>query len=85
MAQLGARFHGMEEVVGSIPTRSTKSFQQLTRFKTHCEFSSNPSFNPSHLAAAGFTTLIACRNFSCALIWTEFTRCVYSAVVLGFA
>ena len=22
---LGARFHGMEEVVGSIPTRSTKS------------------------------------------------------------
>ena len=28
MAQLGARFHGMEEVVGSNPTRSTnlKSF-----------------------------------------------------------
>ena len=25
VAQLGARFHGMEEVVGSIPTRSTKS------------------------------------------------------------
>ena len=24
VAQLGARFHGMEEVVGSIPTRSTK-------------------------------------------------------------
>ena len=24
---LGARFHGMEEVVGSIPTRSTKSNQ----------------------------------------------------------
>ena len=23
---LGARFHGMEEVVGSIPTRSTSSF-----------------------------------------------------------
>ena len=27
VAQLGARFHGMEEVVGSNPTRSTKSFQ----------------------------------------------------------
>jgi hypothetical protein len=27
---LGARFHGMEEVVGSIPTRSTKSFQQFS-------------------------------------------------------
>src|SRR5262249_2928839 len=25
VAQLGARFHGMEEVVGSIPTRSTNS------------------------------------------------------------
>src|SRR5512141_2632691 len=29
VAQLGARFHGMEEVVGSIPTRSTISFQRL--------------------------------------------------------
>ena len=29
MAQLGARFHGMEEVVGSIPTRSTKSLNAL--------------------------------------------------------
>ena len=25
MAQLGARFHGMEEVIGSIPIRSTKT------------------------------------------------------------
>ena len=29
VAQLGARFHGMEEVVGSIPTRSTKSLNKL--------------------------------------------------------
>jgi hypothetical protein len=29
VAQLGARFHGMEEVVGSIPTRSTKSLNNL--------------------------------------------------------
>src|SRR6266478_3904476 len=27
VAQLGARFHGMEEVVGSIPTAPTKSLQ----------------------------------------------------------
>ena len=27
VAQLGARFHGMEEVIGSIPIRSTKSFK----------------------------------------------------------
>ena len=31
VAQLGARFHGMEEVVGSIPTRSTKSLNNLDR------------------------------------------------------
>jgi|ERR1700691_4771933 hypothetical protein len=29
VAQLGARFHGMEEVVGSIPTRSTIFSQYL--------------------------------------------------------
>jgi hypothetical protein len=29
VAQLGARFHGMEEVVGSIPTRSTKYLNNL--------------------------------------------------------
>ena len=31
VAQLGARFHGMEEVVGSIPTRSTKFPNNLIR------------------------------------------------------
>jgi hypothetical protein len=31
VAQLGARFHGMEEVVGSIPTRSTNSLNSLDR------------------------------------------------------
>ena len=30
MAQLGARFHGMEEVIGSNPIRSTKTFHTLT-------------------------------------------------------
>ena len=29
VAQLGARFHGMEEVAGSIPARSTKSPNNL--------------------------------------------------------
>ena len=33
VAQLGARFHGMEEVVGSIPTRSTIfKYLQLSPF-----------------------------------------------------
>ena len=31
VAQLGARFHGMEEVVGSNPTRSTKFLNYLNR------------------------------------------------------
>ena len=29
MAQLGARFHGMEEVIGSIPIRSTNKINNL--------------------------------------------------------
>ncbi len=29
VAQLGARFHGMEEVIGSIPIRSTKKLNNL--------------------------------------------------------
>src|ERR1039457_6940158 len=29
VAQLGARFHGMEEVTGSIPVRSTNHFNSL--------------------------------------------------------
>src|SRR5712671_2700226 len=43
VAQLGARFHGMEEVVGSIPTRSTNYFQELGEPSTASAFSSNPS------------------------------------------
>ncbi len=35
-------FHGMEEVVGSIPTRSTKSLQAFSRSSTEARFSSNP-------------------------------------------
>src|SRR5262249_45884496 len=45
VAQLGARFHGMEEVVGSNPTRSTKSPNELgavnahhRRFVQHCDY-----------------------------------------------
>jgi hypothetical protein len=29
VAQLGARFHGMEEVIGSIPIRSTNYFNNI--------------------------------------------------------
>jgi hypothetical protein len=35
VAQLGARFHGMEEVVGSIPTRSTNSLNDLDGASTY--------------------------------------------------
>jgi len=39
-------FHGMEEVVGSIPTRSTKSLQELSGPRTLTYSSSNPGSNP---------------------------------------
>ena len=34
---LGARFHGMEEVVGSIPTRSTNPSDKLRQFRSSAE------------------------------------------------
>jgi hypothetical protein len=45
VAQLGARFHGMEEVIGSIPIRSTNkstayglpSFQLGVKFERHSQ------------------------------------------------
>src|SRR3954453_8675830 len=40
---LGARFHGMEEVVGSIPTRSTNQSNNLNRATGHRrDFCANP-------------------------------------------
>ena len=49
VAQLGARFHGMEEVVGSIPTRSTKSHQKLSAPAIGANVSSRPKSSPSLL------------------------------------
>ena len=46
VAQLGARFHGMEEVVGSIPTRSTNLFNQLPSFLSDL-FSFHLNFDPN--------------------------------------
>ena len=42
VAQLGARFHGMEEVVGSIPTRSTNNHSDISdlRCDTPCGYAS---------------------------------------------
>jgi hypothetical protein len=34
VAQLGARFHGMEEVIGSIPIRSTNNSIKMNLFQT---------------------------------------------------
>jgi hypothetical protein len=34
VAQLGARFHGMEEVIGSIPIRSTNNLFKTNHFQT---------------------------------------------------
>jgi hypothetical protein len=71
VAQLGARFHGMEEVIGSIPIRSTKSLNNLAvsppNACTHLAISCavNPCHGYPHLLSRvlypGFCSL----NFSC--------------------
>ncbi len=47
VAQLGARFHGMEEVVSSNLTRSTKTFQRVSGLwpSQYCPLESNSSPN----------------------------------------
>ena len=50
----------MEEVVGSIPTRSTISFLQVTRFSRSHHYLFQPKIQ---LAAAVLATLMASRNF----------------------
>src|SRR5580693_2128863 len=55
VAQLGARFHGMEEVVSSNLTRSTKTFHRLTvsapPWKTHCGVQLESEFGRSPRAS----------------------------------
>ena len=54
VAQLGARFHGMEEVVGSIPTRSTTSLDNLDGSGAYPPSSRLHSFFPRwHKIAVG--------------------------------
>ena len=53
MAQLGARFHGMEEVVGSIPTRSTNLFLNVyAGFLHFSRFLNVMLTTPSHILIA---------------------------------
>ena len=53
VAQLGARFHGMEEVIGSIPIRSTNPFNKL-----HW-----PNLQRLHICVV--TCVITCRFGAC--------------------
>ena len=59
MAQLGARFHGMEEVDGSNPSRSTSTLQtfkpclhhiRASSFLVHCGLPPSTSINQSDIA-----------------------------------
>ena len=59
VAQLGARFHGMEEVVGSIPTRSTK-IAFLGQMVKNCGFTS-PTAPLSLAAASNYRREYTCR------------------------
>ena len=62
MAQLGARFHGMEEVVSSNLTRSTKFLKQLQPKPSFevCPFESNwsPKWTPSRGGQRGAASSI---------------------------
>ena len=60
VAQLGARFHGMEEVVGSIPTRSTNLLSGLA-----------PIAIDPQSSYLWFLTCVAC-PYLCSLLQTRF-------------
>ena len=69
VAQLGARFHGMEEVDGSNPSRSTKTFHILTgTLQTENQpLESTPESKPKLMhgylwAVCGFLTLPTVRT-----------------------
>ncbi len=61
VAQLGARFHGMEEVVGSIPTRLTKILMSGSR---RIFLATEPDFHtrgqpicPDHISNTGYSEM----------------------------
>ena len=59
VAQLGARFHGMEEVIGSIPIRSTNHFKHLAPAPSPsfvASLSANPRSFPRNLGRRGDRT-----------------------------
>ena len=49
VAQLGARFHGMEEVIGSIPIRSTKYLNNLAEPLPNVWQQISNCLQPSHV------------------------------------
>ena len=53
VAQLGARFHGMEEVVSSNLTRSTKTFQTLTVLSQPRTSSPESNWSPNSVLRMG--------------------------------
>ena len=71
MAQLGARFHGMEEVVGSIPTRSTKSHTPTMTLK-----------NAALLALIGTVLITALLAWTFVLNVVDVLRGLLPAVIL---
>ena len=69
VAQLGARFHGMEEVIGSIPIRSTNHFNNLAEPPPMIwqQFGSKIASPPKHFEAAirsitGAVCCVGCRH-----------------------
>jgi hypothetical protein len=61
VAQLGARFHGMEEVVGSIPTAPTKTIHSQRLIET---FDTNKAFDTNRTIPLSFSSLDSARKRS---------------------
>jgi hypothetical protein len=75
----------MEEVVGSIPTRSTKPLQQLRRPWVSHRFAFQPGVQSANCYKAAEATLIASRYVVCSTTCVLLTRGRLTVVVVGFS
>ena len=64
VAQLGARFHGMEEVDGSNPSRSTKFLKHLPPSPAKNPFAGVQIMDASHLSFGLFQGVGSCKKIA---------------------
>jgi hypothetical protein len=79
VAQLGARFHGMEEVIGSIPIRSTNKLLQCSDLVLPEPFPEGPEAYPAFSAFADIMNFTTAFCGSLSLKWSVVRRVVRSS------